>query len=267
MQFFSGLVDFVKSRYFWIHLALAGTFTFLVLFFTYNWLNSYTKHSESITVPDLRGMHAEQLEEFLSARHLRFAIVDSVFELGKEPRVVMQQDPLPDAKVKENRTVYLTINSLVPPKTSMPNLIDVSERQAIAMLESAGLQKGKISYKPDVYKAVLSQQVNGKEVKEGESISKGSVVDLVIGDGIGISKVKIPMLIGLTRSEALFVLKASSLNAGNIFNDETVRDSLAAKVYRQVPEYADSVMISQGEPIDLYFTQSEEKIITPEKHE
>ena len=48
----------------------------------------------------------------------------------REP--LIDQDPEPNDKVKENRTVYITITKTVAPKIKMPNLIDVSYKQAIS---------------------------------------------------------------------------------------------------------------------------------------
>ena len=42
--------------------------------------------------------------------------------------------------------VYLTIVSIIPEKTPMPDLRDLSLRQAQSMLESAGLKPGKLIF-------------------------------------------------------------------------------------------------------------------------
>ncbi len=100
----------------------------------------------------------------------------------------------------------------------------------------------------------------GTELKVGDEIMKGSTVDLVLGDGIGNTSVDVPNFMGLTLDEVLFVLQGSSLNQGAIVYDESVSDSSAAKVYRQIPEPGDSSVIKQGESIDFFFTQNPEKL-------
>jgi eukaryotic-like serine/threonine-protein kinase len=247
---FSNLKAFFRSKAFLYSIILAIIFIAGSMIVLNNWLSTYTLHGESITVPDLRGMTEERLERFIEDKHLRYKIVDSLFQVGKAPGTVLEQDPAPNSKVKENRTIYLTVNSSKPPKVKMPNLIDVSFRQAEAMLESYGLVVGNTIYKPDLAKnAVLSQQYNGRAIAPGTEIFKGSTIDLVLGDGMGISVVKVPSLEGLTKSEVLFVLRGSALNIGTITFDNGVRNEETAKVYKQSPE---SGTIKQGEGIDIW---------------
>ena len=107
---------------------------------------------------------------------------------------------------------------------------------------------------------VLKMKVNGITVVPGDEVTKGTVVDLVLGDGFGNTKVLIPDLYNLTVDEAMFVIKASSLNFGNLVFDSSVLDSSKARVYRQRPVFNDGQVINQGESLDLYLTQSEDRI-------
>lgn len=255
------LPAFLRSKLFLLNLALAAVVIFAIFGFTYLWLDSYTKHGENISVPDLKGMKVNQVDSLVSGRHLQFAVVDSVFLPDFAPGTITEQDPLPNANVKENRTIYLTVNSGVPPKVQMPNLIDVSLRQAEAILQTYGLKVGEFSFRHDLAKnAVLEQKFRGRDIKPGTLINRGSIIDLALGDGIGSEKIAVPSLIGLTKSEALFVLKGSSLNPGAVIYDGTVKDSAAAIIYRQFPLPSDSSAVNEGETIDIYLTQSSVKI-------
>jgi len=64
--------------------------------------------------------------------------------------------------------------------------------------------------------------------------------------------VLVPDLVGLTRGEALFALKGSSLNVGTLHIDPGTRDTNNAKVYRQIPEADGSTTLRLGEAVDLY---------------
>ncbi len=256
------LLTFIKTKQFIIHFVIALVLVFSVLGFTYKWLDSYTRHDETITVPDLRGFTPDQVKDFLEDKNLTFEIVDSsVFDMSKPKGSVIDHEPRPGSKVKEFRKIYLTITRTTPPQIPMPDLIDVSFRQAEAIFQTYGLRVGELVYKPDLAKnAVLGIQYKGKELKPGDLVPKGSKLDLILGDGFGNTKVTIPNLFNLTMGEALFVLKASSLNIGSKYFDESVKDSSEAKVYKQFPLFGVGEEVSQGEAIDLYFTQSEEKI-------
>jgi beta-lactam-binding protein with PASTA domain len=108
------IIEFFKSKIFLINLAIAAAVMAAIFGFTYKWLDNYTKHGESIVVPDLKGMKAKQLDSMISDLHLNYAIIDSIYFTDKPQGVIIEQDPLPGSKVKENRTVYLTINSGIP---------------------------------------------------------------------------------------------------------------------------------------------------------
>ena len=248
------VIAFLKSKTFVVQLVLATLFFVLIFVFTYNWLGAYTKHGETVTVPNLKDMKLSQLENFLKDRNLSYKVADSsVFILDKPAGIVVEQDPLPNAHVKENRTIYVTITRTVPPKVHLPNLIDVSQRQAEAILGSYGLKAGTITYKADLAKnAVLEMSMNGKPLKPGDEIPKGSTIDFVLGDGIGNTEVSIPNLVGLSYDEALFVLKGSGLTQGMVMYDSNVRDSSNAIVYKQSPAQGESINLKQGESIDLY---------------
>src|SRR5436190_2989929 len=101
-----GLIEFLKSKIFIVQLLLATLLLTLLFVFTYNLLNAYTRHGETVTVPNLRDMKISQLESFLKNRNLNFKIADSsVYIVDKPPGIVVEQDPLPNSHVKENRTI------------------------------------------------------------------------------------------------------------------------------------------------------------------
>lgn len=248
--------NFLISKVFFINLLIACVIIIMVFGFTYKWLESYTNHGNTVTIPDLRGMKRNEVNNFLKDKTLKFKIADSsIYTLNKPPGSVLEQDPAPGSKAKEGRTIYLTVTKIVPPKIKMPNLIDVSYRQATDILFSYGLMAGKIIYKPDLCKnCVLAYEINGLPLKSGTEIAKGTAIDLILGDGFGKTKVEVPQLYGLTFDEAMFVLRGSALNAGAVIFDDNVRDSSQALVYKQNP-IPGTELISQGEAIDIFLSQ------------
>lgn len=226
-------------------------------------LKSYTQHGQTITVPDLSGKKVNEVERILNNRDLQFQVIDSSYSDKVMPLTVIDQNPKPGSKVKEERTVYITLNSLTPPKVKMPDLKDASLKQAQLELESIGLKLGRITYKPDLaLNAVLDQSVNGKRIEPGTMISKGSRIDLVVGDGLGQTEIDIPNLVGLTVDEAKFVLDGVGLNMGAIVPDNTTSPTdRSSLVYQQMPSPEDPIKtIKQGEPIDVFITLDRSKI-------
>ncbi|MEX0812344.1 MAG: PASTA domain-containing protein [Chitinophagales bacterium] len=252
------LIKLIFTKFFWINIVLAMLFISAGIWITFTALDSYTKHGETITVPDLRGLTLKQVKIYLNKKQLEYAVIDSAFTVDEPPTTVLDQDPKAASKVKENRKIYLTINATQPPKVKMPDLIDKSLRQASIELESWSLKVGELSYKPDLAQnAVLDQLYNDSTIAPGALLPKGSVVDLVLGDGFGNTTIEVPNLSGLTLEEAKWSLIASSLNLGAVVYDETVEDSTEAVIYSQIPEFVEENprTLNMGESIDVFLTK------------
>jgi beta-lactam-binding protein with PASTA domain len=247
------MTDKLSKRKIFIHLVASIVAMIIILFTLVSWLGTYTNHGETVTVPNVKGMKYAELKEYLENKNLDIKISDSsMFLLDKGPGIVIEQDPRPNEQVKEGRTIYVSITRTVPPQVKMPNLIDVSQRQAEAILFSYGLRLGSMIYKPDLAKgAILEMSCKGKLLKAGELIAKGSRIDLVLGDGIGITDVAVPNLLNLSLEEAVFVLKGSALNIGEVFYPPGKLDSVNFFVVEQMPMPGDSVFIKQGESVSL----------------
>jgi beta-lactam-binding protein with PASTA domain len=214
-------------------------------------LNRYTHHGENISVPDLRGKKFSTLDSILKEHNFHFKVVDSLYDGDKQAGTVLDQDPSPRSKVKENRTIYLTINATQPPDVKMPDLVDVSFRQAEAILQSFGLITGEIVYKADLAKnAVLEQRYKDRVIKPGTMIPKGSAIDLVLGDGLGESEISIPDLTGMTRNEAMNALVRASLSLGIVHYDSGNTED--ARVYKQHPSPEDGEIFKAGTNVDIY---------------
>lgn len=254
-------LNFIKSKTFFINLGLA--LLFLTIFWggILLWLDSYTMHGKSITVPDLVGLSKKQAEQILQEKGLRLFIIDSLYNPKALKGVVLEQEPKANSQVKHNRTIYVTVNTMRPPLVKMPDLHDLTLRDAKARLETYGLQLGNIRYVPDIaFNAVVYQEFKGKKIEAGEMLERGSVIDLALGQGESDEMVNVPLLIGMSINEAIAELQANSLNIGAIIKDETVKDSTQAKIYKQIPPYSEDAFINVGKSIDIFVTQSKDKL-------
>ncbi|MCK6650049.1 MAG: PASTA domain-containing protein, partial [Bacteroidia bacterium] len=121
-----GVFQFIKSKTFLKHLGIyLGLMILLILIITY-WLNSTTKHGESIKVPDFNGVKLGDLDQFVADKKVRYLVIDSIYDLQSPKGVVVRQEPEANAEVKENRMIYLYVTSILPPSIEMPKLIDRS---------------------------------------------------------------------------------------------------------------------------------------------
>ncbi|MBF0695424.1 MAG: PASTA domain-containing protein [Flavobacterium sp.] len=177
--------EYITSRAFFGQIAIAvGIIAGLVFIFIY-WLRFSTNHGEEITVPDLTKLTEEQVDEKLSELNLQYVILDSVDFRKDFPKYsVVEQDPLAGEKVKEDRKIYVKINSSGFTSVRIPDLIEKTYRQAAPTLQALGLEVGNISYVPYLGKdMVLEMKLNGKKLRVGEKVLKSSKIDLVLGDG------------------------------------------------------------------------------------
>ena len=110
----------------------------------------------------------------------------------------------------------------------MPDLISLTFRQATARLESFSLKVGEVRYEPDIgINLVLQQRFHGKDIMPGDSISKGTYIDLVLGKGLSDESSAVPRLIGLTVEEARIRAADRFLRLGGILDDNTIVDEEA----------------------------------------
>jgi len=248
----SKFVDYLKTRSFRNNLLGAIITVFVLLLIAFFSLRYYTKHGQGLSVPLVKGLTFEQAVKKLEDVGLKYE-VDSVYIMDQPPGMVVDQDPDANTFVKDNRTIYLTINTAKTPNTKFPDIEFKSLREAQAILESSRLKLGDTTYKPDVSKdVVLQASFGGQPIKTGQGLPVGSKIDLVLGDGRGSEEVEVPQLIGLTIDEAKFSLKGSMLSLGNIIYDGSITDSANAIIIKQDPTPADSLTkVSIGTRINI----------------
>jgi len=243
---------FIRSMHFWKHLVLIALASLIFIWITLFFLRLYTFHGQSIEVPDFAGKTLEEVRELRESRHYEFLIVDSIYDNTKTPGSIASQLPLPGSHVKKGRTVYITIIAYTAEKTKLPNLVDMTYRQAEALLETHGLKIGKVERVPDVGKTVIKAKYKGKMIAWGTELDKGEKIDLVIGKGKGESEVFIPKLVGKSREKAHQLINEAGLNVGSeIFADPD--DTVNVRVVKQRPKYEEEKEINMGESIDLWY--------------
>jgi beta-lactam-binding protein with PASTA domain len=205
-------------------------------------------------------------QQQLEKEGFEVVILDSIYVDSVAKLAVIRQTPEADEIVKAGRTIYLTINRMVPPQVEMPSLVGFSLKSAELYLQSLQLKLGAITYKPDFARnAVLDQLFNGVPIAQGVKIPLGSTISLVIGTGLGGEETDVPNLVGLTYPEALNQLSLQGINLGSVLSVETIKDSAASFVFRQTPGYLSNKLdsltgmplinkIRQGQLIDLYLS-------------
>ncbi len=251
---------FITGKPLWINILFAIVLVFVVLFLFLLSLDFFTMHGKTLTIPTVMNMPLSQAEKVLKDQGFDIEIQDSIYSDTAAPLSVLRQFPEAEAVVKQNRTVYLTINRAVAPPVEMPNLEGMSFRTAQLVLKQYGLKLKDTVFRPDFAKnSVLEQQYDGERIKPGTRINMGSSITLVLGSGLGEDEFNVPDLFSLTYSEAQLMLQSTGLSAGAVIADPDVNDQVNAYVYRQSPErftYDNRVnRIRPGQTIDLWLSK------------
>ncbi|MCF8372942.1 MAG: PASTA domain-containing protein [Bacteroidales bacterium] len=252
------ILKFLISRQFLKHLLVALLIAIVLVAGSLWGLRIYTLHGKAYPVPGFKNISLDSAVAICHEQNLRYSIIDSVFVSGWPGGTIIEQYPDSGFFVKKNRTIYFTINAFEAEKVLMPDLIDLSFRKAITMLENIGLVVGTISYQPDLARdIVLRQMNNGVELPAGNLVSKGAMIDLVLGGGLSDEVTLVPMLVTLSLDSARLLASHTYLNIGGVIYDETIEnaiDSARAKVFYQDPQSGQDSYIKLGSSIDLWMT-------------
>jgi beta-lactam-binding protein with PASTA domain len=247
-----GFLRFLMSKKFFKNLLLAGVILVVIFFALIQFLKIFTHHGEELEIPSFYGKTISQIDSLGYFDQFDFFVIDSMYSDTEPKGSVVIQNPIPGSIVKKGRNVYVTIVASTPELVYMPDLKFLTLRQAINVLASSKLQTGKLIYQPSFDKnAILEQFFEGDTVFPGDTLVKGSVIDLVIGSGDRNYKIPVPMLIGLSRQEAIREINMASYNLGSEFYLDSIADSNL--VYMQDPMFDSELAHYPGDSIHLWY--------------
>jgi beta-lactam-binding protein with PASTA domain len=223
-------------------------------------IDVYTRHGESVPVPDLRGLYVEEANNILQNNELYSLVIDSVYVREKALGTIIDQIPPAGSSVKKNRSIFLIVNKKQFRKIPLPDVNDISYRQADALLRSLGLRISNVIYSPSEFKdLVIDVLYNGKSIEPGTRLSEGSSVVLMVGSGMGNNVAQVPSLVGLTLAQAKELAIASSFVIGGVnFDEAPGANEGKFLIFKQQP------LGGQGEPvgsrIDVWLTRDQDII-------
>ncbi len=243
--------DFFKyfiSREFFLTLGglgILGLLLYLLVFLVI--LPGYTRHGDSVLVPDVNKMTIEEAVKTLDKVGLRYEKKDSTFRMDYPSLSIVDQYPAPYSRVKPGRKIFLTINKSEPPLVKLPDLDNMNRYRARQTLENWKLSVGEVTVRPDFSTpgTVLDVTYQGKRIKTGTQLPQGARIDLIVSQGRLQRQVEIPNLIGLTYEDALTELRKLDLVIGSISyrTGESTEDD--GRVIVQIPRasYGDSIQV------------------------
>lgn len=147
-------------------------------------LNSYTRHGQAVSVPDVTHMPMIEARQLLTDAGLAIEVTDTgyVKELPKD--CILEQKPAAGTKVKEGHAVSLIVNASSTPTIALPDIIqNCSLREAVARLKSMGFKVGEPQFVRGEKEWVYGVTVDGLPRTTGDRIAVNKVVTVQAGDG------------------------------------------------------------------------------------
>ena len=244
--------NFLTKRAFYINLLIIIALVVIIIEVAFVSLKGYTRHGEEIVVPDFVGLNCDSvLEQYSELFH--FVMLDSVYSKSFPEGSFYQQDPLPNSNVKKGRNLYYVKVSEAPEKVVMPNLRNLSLRQALVLLKANGLKVSDLEYVDHFAKnAIVNQYFNGNVIEPGSEIIKGSAVKLQVGYGRDDKRTHLPNLLTVKKQNVKNLLIEASLNIGNeIYMDND--DDEKYRVYKMEPAYDIQTLVTLGTSVNVWY--------------
>lgn len=176
-------VKLIKNPYV-LNLLLAVVVACGLIYGTLKWLDKYTRHNEAVVVPDVKGLRVEEAAEFFKNNNLRYNVIDSVFSKDVSPGAIVELVPSAGSKVKEGRIVFITVNAMTSQMATIPEVEDLSFRQAYALLRARGFENVEIEYVPGDFKDLaVSVDLRGRTLRKGEHVPLTAPLVLKVSSG------------------------------------------------------------------------------------
>ncbi|KWW32005.1 MAG: PASTA domain-containing protein [bacterium P3] len=240
------------------HLLLMVAVSVVVLTVVFLGIKLYARQGHEFELPDMVGADIEDMRADASL-DINYVIIDSIYDEHDAGGRILSQDPKAGTRVKKGRKVYVSITAYSADKTFLPDLCDLSVRQAVSQLFSMGLQGGTLRFveSPD-RNAVLSLSQNGRTLQAGQEVSRGSRIDMVVGLGDEGGYTVVPFVIGKNAKEARRDVLTASMNVGREIYDAGASRANAV-VYRQEPGYTGITRYPLGTEVHLYYRDASEQ--------
>jgi beta-lactam-binding protein with PASTA domain len=178
-------LSFIKSKVFLIQLGLAVVVSIVLVVILLQWLKGSTNHGEFVVVPDLSKLSLMEMRTEIEKANLRYEVLDSANYNPEYPRFsIIEQNPGAGNKVKKNRKIYVTVNPSGYKKVTIPNIIQVTQRNASSMLKAVGLDVERVTYVDELGKDMVYYiKHKGKNISPGDKLPKTSKIELICGNG------------------------------------------------------------------------------------
>ncbi|MFL2628514.1 MAG: PASTA domain-containing protein [Candidatus Marisimplicoccus sp.] len=175
----------LKSNSIIKHLFASAIMVFIIFYLVFVSVKFYTKHDRYIEVPSLSGLSIDDANKILKKKKLKSEVLDSSKYFSERPvNSILSQIPDGGEFVKKNRKIYLNVNPSDYQKVSIPDIIQITKRNAESILNALGFEVSSFEYIDNIGKdMVLEVLYNGEKMNVGDAVSRGAKLELILGNG------------------------------------------------------------------------------------
>lgn len=195
------------------------------------------------TMPDVVNRSVAQAELLLAENGLDSPRSEEEFHDEVESGLVIRSEPAAQTQLRRYESVELFV-SKGPELFAVPNVVNRSEASATEQLDGTELTVGEITreFSADVADGLVISQTPAA----GDQSPRGTAVNLVVSQGP--EPIDVPMVSGLSRTEAVEALEAAGLVAAVAPDGENSRDIPEGAVVGQSPSGG---QLTRGEAVTL----------------
>lgn len=245
-----------------LNLLIAIVVTIILIIALILGLRHYTEHGQEVVVPRVANLYLEEAKIIAASEGLHIEVIDSTYSTKTPLGTIVEQNPMAGARAKHGRTIYVIQNARYRRPVVLPELRDLSLRQAETTIRVLGLQIEEIIYEPSIYKnIVLDIRQDDTPIVGGTRLEEGSSITLVVGKGKGTKQVAIPTITGKSLEEARSWLLTNSLSLGSVEYDIEPTDETKDQyvVYQQIPE--SGTVVVEGTTVNIKLSLDLDKAI------
>lgn len=208
-------IEFVKK-----HKALSFVIGAIILFFVaFGTTMGIVElvNPKDVQIPDLVNKTQNEAEQIVKDLKLKLVVKSEEYNENVEEGKIISQDPAyqENYTIKEHSEISVVVSKGTE-TVEVPDVVGKTREEAEKLLKDAGLV-AEITEEND--EKVEAGIVLSQDIEDGETVNKGSTVNLVVSKGSGIVNVEVPSLVGKTEQEARNLLTEAGLKV-NVVNDE-----------------------------------------------
>ena len=215
------------------------------------------KGKAQVTVPDILGMTVEEATETLNKKGLGLSIAERAYSDKYEKGEIMEQKTAANKKVDKNTEIQVVVSNGEEILTvAVPDVSGQSESAAQKTLEDANLvvdSESKYDDHIEAGKVISTDPAAGMEVEEGTHVK--------MYVSMGVEKVEVPQITGITSEEAQAALAAVGLIGGSV-TEEYSEEYDAGYVISQGKSTGSK--LEKGSAVDYVVSKGSSKVEVPD---